>query len=186
MFAYCRNNPVNRKDVAGTQDEDTTEEAKENLSALLDEYTTITETGFSISIETETKKWDEYIKQIGIKDAYTYMGEYLCQMYYDVYGEEFLFSEECVAYEIEYHVDAYMGAKGYSGYTRNVTTYMFSDDYLIEHCKTIDISTKDVYNTKQAIMFNYKSGIRSCYWYTEKDPYRYMVISWGNIYYERY
>ena len=81
----------------------------------------------------------------------------------------FLFSKK--AYEIEYHVDAYMCMKGYSGYSRNITTYLFKKQYLLDHCNVINISTNDTDNFKQAVMFGYKNGIRSQYIGTSKDPY---------------
>ena len=99
------------------------------------------------------------------------MSDYLCQAYYDSYNKEYLFSNECVEFEIQYHVDAYMWTQGYSGYSRNITTYAFSKKELIEHCKTIDISTKDIDTPKQKIMFNYRNGIRDCYKWTDADPF---------------
>ena len=181
MFAYCRNNPVQRIDVSGSSDE----EAKEELRSLLDEYTSISETGFTIDIGTAAAEWDRCIKQLGVNKAYAYMSEYLCDQYYETYGEEFLFSESCVAYEIEYHIDAYMCVKGYDGYVRNMTTYFMSKQYIIDHCKTIDISTNDARNPKQGLMFNYYYGIRRCYVNTKKDPFSYMVIRGNRECYER-
>ena len=64
-----------------------------------------------------------------------------------------------------------MCMQGYKGYSRNITTYFISKDQLILHCKEVDISTEDVYNTKQRIMFGYKKGIRERYKGTEEDPY---------------
>lgn len=108
---------------------------------------------------------------MGIDNAYNYMSAYLCQKYEDNFGKAYLFTNECVAYEIEYHVDAYMRAQGYKQYRRNITTYVFSKQCLIDHCKTVDISTKDVENLKQSIMFRYKKGVRAEYKNTANDPY---------------
>ena len=138
---------------------------------MLDTYATISEFGFSIDIESETASWDASIKKLGIQEAYDYMSDYLCQKYNDAYGEEFLFSNKCVSYEIEYHVDAYMCMMGYKGYWRNVTTLWFSDDELIAHCKSVDISTNDTGDRLQKTVFGYKKGIRDCYKYTDRDPY---------------
>ncbi len=142
------------------------------LYALLESYTTITPDGFSVDIATEHEAWDDCIKTIGIHRAYRLMADRLCELYRDRYGEEFLFSNECVAYEIEYHFDAYMTMMGYTGYVRNVTTLLFSRESLIEHCSVIDISVKDVDNFRQRTMFGYRRGIRDCYKGTERDPFR--------------
>lgn len=185
MFACCLNNPVCRLDALGRDDKEATPDPYSKLEELLDKYAAVEEWGFTIDIESETKEWDACIKEIGVQDAYDYMSTYLCNKYKDTYGEEFLFSNDCVSYEIEYHVDAYMCIKNYPGYSRHVSTYVFSKDELDVRCKQVDISTKDVFNLKQMVMFDYKSGIRSCYWYTEKDPYRRAVTAWGMTYYER-
>ena len=168
MFAYCRNNPTSRVDSKGTEDDDINAE----MDRLLNEYATIDETGFTIDLESATAEWNSCISEMGVKEAYEYMSDYLCQKYKEKYEKEFLFSNSCVAYEIEYHVDAYMSVKGNSGYSRNITTYFMSAKYLIDHCKVVNISTNDVGNFKQEKMFGYKNGIRECYKNTPDDPYR--------------
>ena len=141
------------------------------LYSLLESYTKITPDGFSVDIATEHETWDDCIKALGVRNAYRLMADRLCELYNERYGEEFLFSNECVAYEIEYHVDAFMTMQGYSGYIRNVTTMLFSRESLIEHCKEVDISVKDVDNFRQRTMFGYRRGIRACYKGTERDPF---------------
>ena len=185
MFSYCRNNPISREDVNGSADKDTEEEERRKLRTLLDTYTTMDEFGFSIDIDSEDDAWNNCIISIGVQESYDYMSDYLRQKYNDTYGKEFLFSNKCVSYEIEYHVDAYMCMKGYNGYHRNITTYLYSKDSLIEHCKSVDISTKDVKNFKQRIMFGYYSGIRDCYKYTADDPYAMKVKLFGCEWYIR-
>ena len=174
MFAYCRNNPVSRKDLNGFSDTDAVdiEKAKKQLESLLECYTTFSESGFSINLDDVAPLWNARIQEIGTQEAYDYMSNYLCSKYYELYGEEFLFSNECVSYEIEYHIDAYMCMQEYSGYSRNITTYVFSKTYLIAHCKTVDIYVTDVDNRKQSTMFGYKNGIRECYKETDKNPFR--------------
>ena len=142
------------------------------LHTLIEKYSEITRDGFSVDIDSEHASWDECIKSIGIHRAYRLMADRLCELYLDRYGEEFLFSNDCVAYEIEYHTDAYMTMMGYTGYVRNVTTFLFSRESLIEHCRVIDISVKDVDNFRQRTMFGYRRGIRDCYRGTERDPFR--------------
>ena len=142
------------------------------LISLLDTCTAVRRTGFSIDLTVLTERWNRYIKAIGVKRAYKLMAAYLCDKYKAVYGREFLFSERCVAYEIEYHVDAYMWAQRFRGYYRNITTWLFKRKDLILHCKEVDISTEDVDNLKQRLMFGYKKGIRECYKNTPDDPFR--------------
>ena len=141
------------------------------LVSLLDSCTSISRTGFSIDLTVLTEKWNEYIRSLGVKRAYRLMADYLCDKYRAMYGRDYLFSNRCVAYEIEYHVDAYMWAQKFRGYCRNVTTWLFNRRKLILHCKEVDISTEDVYNRKQKWMFRYKKGIRECYKNTPEDPY---------------
>ena len=171
MFAYCRNNPALRKDISGATDEEADGDKYDELDQLLDKYATVSEDGFTINLEDETEEWNSCIKEIGVQQAYDYMSDYLCQKYEATYEKEFLFSNECVSYEIEYHVDAYMCMKGYSGYSRNITTFIFRKESLVGHCKVINISTNDTDDFKQAVMFGYMNGIRSQYRGTDKDPY---------------
>ena len=171
MFAYCRNNPIIRRDVDGSDDESAIQEAIQKLYALTDEYAKIYETGFSINIESATNDWNNCLTTIGVDEAYQLMSEYLCNAYYTKYGKEFLFSDSCVANEIEYHVDAYMWTQGYSGYSRNITTLAFSKEQLIEHCKTVEVFTTDVNTLRQRLIFSYKKGIRDCYKGTDEDPF---------------
>ncbi len=177
MFAYCRNNPIGRKDADGAEDESAIDKAKEallsllELLSLLNDNTTIDEKGFTINIETAIDEWDSCIKALGTHKAYDAMAGYLCGKYKEIYDKEFLFSESCVAYEIEYHVDAFMWVNKKKGYTRNVTTFLYSQEELYEHCKKINISTNDLFDFKQKNMFGYKNGIRECYIGTEMDPY---------------
>ena len=143
----------------------------QRLNVLLERHTRITADGFSVDIGSDHEAWDECIKSLGVHKAYRIMADRLCEIYSERYGEEFLFSNECVAYELEYHVDAYMTMQGYSGYTRNITTMLFGREELIEHCKEVDISVRDVDNKKQRLMFGYRRGIRDCYKGTDKDPF---------------
>lgn len=99
------------------------------------------------------------------------MSDQLCERYRQLYGREFLFTNRCVAYEIEYHVDGFMYARGFRGYRRNITTLLFSRKDLIAHCRTIDISADDVNSWRQKTMFGYRAGVREIYRNTDKDPF---------------
>lgn len=147
------------------------EAVKIELKQLIEKHTRFYPSGFSISIEDETERWDHCLKQLGIHHGYDYMAEVVCNLYKNKYGKEFLFSNKCVSYEIEYHTDGYMYVMGYKGYIRNVTSYLFSKEELIEHCRVIDISTRDINNFRQRTMFNYKGGIRECYKNTAENPF---------------
>lgn len=142
------------------------------LSELMGRYSAIHVDGFSIDLASEPARWDRCMKQSGLKAAYARMAAYLCRIYRERFGEEFLLTESCVAREIQYHADAYLVAKGYKRYSRHVTTLLFSRAALEKHCKEVDISLRDLDNWKQRIMFRYRRGIRDCYRGTDRDPFR--------------
>lgn len=146
-------------------------EAYQPLDALLEQYTEVNPKGFTVDLETRTDEWDRAIKAVGVRKAYDHIAAWLCGRYAERFGEEFLFSEACVCYEIEYHTDAYMCATGHRGYHRNVTSFLFSRESLKRHCRQIDISTDDVHDWKQRTQFGYKKGIRAKYRNTDKDPF---------------
>jgi len=141
------------------------------LCALLDSCTDMSPTGFSVRVALRTDEWDACLRTLGIRRACALMAVRLCERYHAVYGREFLFSERCVAYELKYHLDAYLWARGYRGYYRNITTWLFSRKKLILHCKETDISTRDIDNKKQRIMFGYKKGVREACKNTPRDPF---------------
>jgi len=138
---------------------------------LLEKYTSIEEDGIIIDIKTEVDEWDKAIKRMGVKKAYMFMAEYVCGKYKDLYGKDFLFTESCVAYEIEYHVDAYMRIKGKSGYSSHFTTWFMPKDDIDVSCSSVDIFTTDVNSFAQSMMFGYRNGVRKQYRNTEEDPF---------------
>lgn len=148
------------------------EKETEIINALLERSTAMTEDGFSVDIASEHPAWEAAIKALGVHPAYRQMAAHLCEMYEARYGMPFLFSEDCVAYELEYHIDAFMTMQGYKGYTRNVTTLLFDRESLIRHCCAVDINVKDVADLKQRLMFGYREGVRACLRGTERDPFR--------------
>ena len=171
ICAYCRSNPIVKKDSDGIEDENAVDEEKDKLFLLLDKYTEISEAGFKIDIETAADEWDECIQALGAEQAYTTMAWYLCKKYNEMFGEEFLFSDNCVANEIKYHIEAYMFAIGKSGYTQPISTIFLTREKIILHCHSIEIYTWDVNNIIQSILFGYPNGIRDKYQGTTKDPY---------------
>ena len=146
-------------------------DAVKQLYGLLEKYTKITEDGFAIDIETDFRQWDRCAKTIGIHPCYKRMSRWLAEKYAQIYSKPYLFTEECMAYEIEYHFDAFMWSMGLKGYTRNVTTLIFSKAQLISHCRIINISTTDAHDIRQKTMFAYRKGVRQCYRGTSEDPY---------------
>ena len=160
------------KDMQRTLARDPAGEAEAELAGLLERYTVILEKGFSIDLASAHSRWDSCLKKLGLKEAYRRMAEILCRTYLERFGEPFLLTEACVAWKIQYHTDAYMAAKGYRHYSRNVTTLLFSKQELEAHCREVDISLEDMSNRKQRLMFRYRQGIRDCYRGTEKDPFR--------------
>ncbi len=149
-----------------------TEEMDGELAGLMERHTVISAEGFSVDIASESEEWDRCLKRLGLNAAYAQMAGFLCRAYRQRFGEEFLLTEGCVAREIQYHADAYMAAKGRKGYSRNVTTLLYSRPALEAHCREIDISLRDMTNWKQRLMFRYRQGIRDCYRGTDKDPFR--------------
>ena len=142
------------------------------LSALLTESTTFFETGFSIDLKAAPDRWHRCVQALGLRECCALMAGELCREYQERYGREFLFSVPCVAFEIRYHLAAYMWAMGYPGYRRNITTWLFRREKLIEHCREIDISTADIASVKQRLMFGYRRGVRPLYRNTPADPFR--------------
>lgn len=141
------------------------------LSILTERSTQFRKDGFSINIADREQEWQDCVSACGRNKAYAEMAAQLCRHYENAYGEPFLFTEECIAWEIRYHFDAYMSARGFRGFPRHITTYAFSRESLIRHCRVIDISTDDVGNLKQRLMFGYRRGIRPLWRGTERDPF---------------
>ena len=163
---------MSAKDAQCTPARSPAGEAEAELAGLLEKYAVIQPVGFSIDLASAHRQWDGCLKLLGLKEAYKRMAEFLCRTYLERFGEPFLLTEDCVAWEIQYHTDAYMAAKGYRHYSRNVTTLLFTREALEAHCKEVDISLEDMTNRKQRLMFRYRQGIRDCYRGTEKDPFR--------------
>ncbi|MCF0105860.1 MAG: hypothetical protein HUJ53_03790 [Holdemanella sp.] len=144
--------------------------AENDLIQFMQHHTTYVPDGFIIDIRNHDEL-DELLKKIGIKKGYQMMADIACKGYEETFKEPFLFSNACVAYEIEYHTDAYMCMMKHRGYIRNITTFVFTRRLLVRACEDINISTCDVYNL-QSILFQYYKGIRNCYKKTNKDPYK--------------
>ena len=142
------------------------------LDALTERSTTVTKNGFSVNLAAEPEEWDRCLRALGRSAGYFRMAERLSALYEAQFGEPYLFSEDCMAWELQYHADAYLDALGYRGHSPHFSTLFFSKEELIAHTKEIDISVKDVNDPKQVIMFRYRQGIRPCWRGTDKDPFK--------------
>ena len=165
-YAYCRNNPATKKDINGKEDEDTVDQ-----ETMVNEQT-YNNTSVSqniIVIELEPWKDELYnaIEELGMKRVRTIMAKTARSKYEEIIGEEFLLSENTIAYEIEYHIDGYLFSLGKPGYffKRNVTTWLFSKADLNLHCKDINIDVNDIFDYPiqggfwESRFFNYAGGL---------------------------
>ena len=149
--------------AAGTSAAAEASPEEKELRALLESGTTYRKTGFSVDLSREPARWDALIRHMGQPAVYDAMAHRLCEGYRERYGREFLFDDPCVSYELAYHVTAYLWALGYEGYTRHLSTLLFTREQLIKHCESVDISVRDLNDLKQRLMFGYDQGIRpSC------------------------
>ena len=146
--------------------------ALSELTRLMQAHTRYVPAGFSIDLGHDTRQWDLAIRTLGVKEACRHMAEQACAGYEQYRGVPFLFSDECVAYEIKYHLDAFMVSQGFAGYHRNLAAMLLPRPLIASRCREIDISAGDARDLKQRYVFHYKKGIRACHRGTENDPFR--------------
>ena len=140
------------------------------LRALTQQHTRVKESYLCVSAEPE-EAWYALIQALGRKTAYLEIARAANALYEAQIGRPFLFSDACLAFEIGYHVDAYLWAKGYAHCRPHITALAFPKSVLIRHCKDVDISERDTGNLPQRLLCGYKKGIRECYRGTERDPF---------------
>lgn len=197
LFAYCSNNPVNNKDPEGMRQ---TFKPGQSIGAwvgnligvlfILAPY--LNETFFEVEknrnlcivrIHYDYKKSVAFyyatLNCIAINEALTYaaLAAFAGQMVLEKMNRYFLFSLDCMYDEIKLHFELYSLTYTYrlmrelnlvpSSAEVNI---LYSSIY--DHSARIDIAESDVYKKDQAILFNYRDGIRSCYKNTKADPYR--------------
>ena len=136
------------------------DEAAERLAALAEANTTYGEGELSLDLTRATEDWDLVVRSLGRKETYRRLAELVCAGYRAERGEDFPFTEACVAFELGYHIDAYLWSQGFKGSHRHVTTMLFTRQALDRHCRSVDISVKDLNNLRQRTMFRYKKGLR--------------------------
>lgn len=135
-------------------------EALRRLDSLLETYTTYKEGEIALLLAEAPEEWDRVIKALGRKEAYRRMADLICAGYKERFGRDFLFTEDCVAFELGYHINAYLWCLGYKGYPRHVTHLLFSRAALDRHCRSVEIAEADIHNFRQRTMFRYKKGMR--------------------------
>lgn len=89
----------------------------------------------------------EAVEALGMSRATALMAEGALGVYKEKVGEAYLLLQKTVAYEIQYHVEAYFYAIGKKEYfwKRHITTWAFPKKMLERRCEVIDI----YYNGKQ-------------------------------------
>ena len=120
-----------------------------------------------------------------------YATDYFYQSYKGIHNAEhrkdktktrpFLFSDNCVSYEIKEHALGYWYSIGWISKLTFVTTAMyaykgFNKDKVKASCEKIDIAEQDATKARDRTMFGYFTGIRDCYKYTAADPYAHLVL----------
>lgn len=194
LFAYCSNNPVNRADYTGKLFENLTDNF---LSSFVDLVEIIAndyyvgrgpKNGF-IEWEIVPGKTNLYnlkikfvneafpniystVKECFLKSADLTGG--IIAFFAGIYFQQgvrrqFLFSPDCMATEINFHIASYMAG------------------FLKKRSNPVDISEADVYKDgwKDKILkgvFDYNSGIRDCYRWTDADPFLITYTKYGVTY----
>ena len=132
----------------------------QTLEALVRQYGTIRPDGLSLDLSGDPAAWDRVIRELGRKQAYARMAEALCEAFRRQNGRELIFTEACVAYELGWHINAYLWTQGFRGYPRHILTRLFSRTALDRHCRSVEIDEKDLHNPRQRLVFHYKRGLR--------------------------
>ena len=192
MFAYCGNNPVKRTDSSGMFYTNTyavcigetkqKEYSYVELAYAIGQRCTISEGTISIDMTQEADLIFELLQYASLHDISFVIAVACCNKYYDTYGEEFLLSDMCVAYEIEEHIAAYywstgkkalpnLLAVGYGAY-QIVKRGSYIEGSVYDATRTIDMRESDVApGNMQAVVFGYMYGIRKKYIGSSRDPW---------------
>ena len=211
LFAYCGNNPIMRKDPDGRMSIPALMQVLSNLIGIMNILSVIDSFGeadaycinkynyngdvlghLKVKFEASYKKYKlfeflNYWSSI-IPLLFSRITQNLLYDFKNLYGREFLFSNECVMKEIYDHFVGYMWSIGVRGY--QLPAYMQAyGAYCVLHgagyrnsiynaCVDADIYEKDVYASEwtakaESKAFDYFNGINTVYISTEKDPYFY-------------
>ena len=194
MFAYCENNPVMGVDYTGSLPINMTQMADngggkkgllENLqynnaivAARALRGVSVGQTSISVDFTSNPELYHTNSGRNYQKNISYAVAELACRKYLTKYGEEFLFSDECVGYEIYLHLEAYTNSIGLSSRSNILVTgysiknfFVNDNNTLYDHVHIADISIYDAYDPLQEMAFCYSYGIRPCYKYTSRDPF---------------
>ncbi len=194
LFAYCENNPVNQVDYSGKKSEKNNNDILCEMLELILPF--VSEKYFNVKLNRD--KTITFSLKTSYEDFYKAMKK-CCRLnseftYFIVTliangfiksktNRYFLFSIDCMYYEIKFHFELYKISKVLPKNQQVVTDPTASigigisnglyllGSYLNQHCQDCDIAENDVTNKTQAINFNYNNGIRSVYYNTLADPY---------------
>ena len=178
LFAYCNNDPVNNADTTGRLLERLTEDFLNSYINLIgiianDHYMGRGSKNnflnwkpvkgtrlYNLQVRFYNENFPEIydtVKQCFLKSADLTCGiiAFFAGIYFrQSVGRQFLFSPDCMAREIKYHVASYMA------------------NFKRSNSNPVDISEADVYQDKIFNkIFDYNSGIRDCYRWTSADPF---------------
>ena len=135
-------------------------EALRRLDRLVETYASYKEGEIALLLADEPAEWDLAVKALGRETAYRRIADLVCAGFRERFGRDFLFTEDCVAFELGYHINAYLWTQGFKGYPRHITHLLFSKAALDRHCRSVEISEADIRNFRQRTMFRYRKGLR--------------------------
>ena len=133
-------------------------EARERLVDMTDASLTVKPGGISLDLRNDPAGWDAVMRALGRKEACRLLAERVRANYLAQTGKSFPFTEPCVAYEIGYHINAYLWSIGYRGHPRHITTRFFTRKALQRHCSTVEIDEESVRDFRQRVVFHYRKG----------------------------
>lgn len=147
-----------------------TAQERNTAKTLLFSCTRIQKEGLRIDLSKDPAGWAALCRAFGAKPLCAFLSEALSNAYKARFSEAFLFSERCMAFEIKYHLNAYLCVKGFR-HVRHVSTLLFPKPVLDRACRSIEIDSADVYKIHQRLAFRYFFGIRKECRKTARDPY---------------
>ena len=130
------------------------------LEELVKQYGTIKPGGVALDLTQDPAGWDSQMRALGQKQACAEIAGLLCRAFREANGRDLIFTEDCVAYELSWHISAFLWTQGFRGYHRPVAALPFSRASLARHCGTVEVDEKDVRDLRQRLVFHYKKGLR--------------------------
>lgn len=143
---------------------------RRRVEALLFSCTDILREGFRIDLSASPEQWNALSRALGSRRLSVLCAEALEEAYEKRYCEPYLFTARCMAFEIRYHLNAYLWAKGARN-LRHVSTLLLRRAHIERSCRSIEIDRTDAYRWSQRLLFRYFFGIRKGYRRTARDPY---------------